>query len=66
MSGDSSSLEPADGTAARVLIVDDDAVVRDAIGMVLSDEGYDCRTTSSAEAASSSPARPTPTSSSAT
>ena len=51
MTGEASSLEPADGTAARVLIVDDDAVVRDAIGMVLSDEGYDCRTTSGAEAA---------------
>ena len=37
MKGESSSLEPADGTAARVLIVDDDAVVRDAIGMVLTD-----------------------------
>ena len=51
MTGEASSLEPADGTAARVLIVDDDAVVRDAIGMVLSDEGYDCRTTSGAESA---------------
>ena len=45
MTGEPSSLEPADGTAPRVLIVDDDAVVRDAIGMVLSDEGYDCQTT---------------------
>ena len=51
MKGESSSLEPADGTAARVLIVDDDAVVRDAIGMVLTDEGYDCSTTSGAEEA---------------
>ncbi len=51
MTGDSSSLEPADGTAARVLIVDDDAVVRDALGMVLAEEGYECRTTSGAEEA---------------
>jgi putative nucleotidyltransferase with HDIG domain len=51
MSGDPSSLEPDDGTATRVVIVDDDAVVRDAIGMVLTDEGYECRTTSGAEAA---------------
>ncbi|HET8733772.1 MAG TPA: response regulator, partial [Anaeromyxobacteraceae bacterium] len=51
MSGDSASPEPADGTAARVLVVDDDAVVREAISMVLTDEGYDCATTSGADAA---------------
>jgi putative nucleotidyltransferase with HDIG domain len=51
MTGDPSSLEPDDGTATRVLIVDDDAVVRDAIGMVLTDEGYECQTTSGAESA---------------
>jgi putative nucleotidyltransferase with HDIG domain len=51
MSGHSSSQEQADGTAARVLIVDDDAVVREAIGMVLSDEGYACQSTTGAEAA---------------
>jgi len=51
MSGESSTLEPADGRAPRVLIVDDDEVVRDAIGMVLSEEGYDCRSSNGAEAA---------------
>jgi putative nucleotidyltransferase with HDIG domain len=51
MTGDPSSLEPDDGTVTRVLIVDDDAVVRDAIGMVLTDEGYECKTTSGAESA---------------
>jgi putative nucleotidyltransferase with HDIG domain len=51
MAGDASRQEPADGKAARVLIVDDDAVVREAIGMVLSEEGYECRTTTGAEAA---------------
>ena len=39
MSGDSSSLEPADGTAARILIVDDDASVRDVIGVLLRRRG---------------------------
>src|SRR5512137_685923 len=51
MAGDPPSVDAVDGTATRVLIVDDDAVVRDAIGMVLTDEGYECRTTSGAEAA---------------
>src|SRR5512137_1002817 len=51
MAGDPPSVDAVDGKAARVLIVDDDAVVRDAIGMVLTDEGYECRTTSGAEAA---------------
>jgi putative nucleotidyltransferase with HDIG domain len=51
MAGEPSTLEPADGTAPRVLIVDDDEVVRDAIGMVLSEEGYDCQSINGAEAA---------------
>jgi response regulator RpfG family c-di-GMP phosphodiesterase len=51
MAGQPSTLEPADGRAPRILIVDDDEVVRDAIGMVLSEEGYDCQSTSGAEAA---------------
>ena len=51
MSGESSTLEPAEGRAPRVLIVDDDEVVRDAIGMVLTEEGYDCRSSNGAEAA---------------
>ncbi len=51
MAGEPSSQEPTPAPAARVLIVDDDAVVREAIGMVLSDEGYDCQTTAGAEAA---------------
>jgi putative nucleotidyltransferase with HDIG domain len=51
MSGDSPSPEQADSAAARVLIVDDDAVVREAIGVVLSDEGYRCEMASGAEAA---------------
>ncbi len=50
MSVDSPGPTPAEGTA-RVLIVDDDAVVREAISMVLSDEGYECQTTSGADAA---------------
>jgi putative nucleotidyltransferase with HDIG domain len=51
MSGESPVLENAEGGATRILIVDDDAVVRDAIGMVLSEEGYDCRSSTGAEAA---------------
>jgi putative nucleotidyltransferase with HDIG domain len=51
MSGEPVTLEPADGRAPRILIVDDDEVVRDAIRMVLSEEGYDCRSSSGAEAA---------------
>jgi putative nucleotidyltransferase with HDIG domain len=51
MASESSSVDAADGKAARVLIVDDDAVVREAIGMVLSEEGYECRSSSGAEAA---------------
>jgi putative nucleotidyltransferase with HDIG domain len=51
MAGQPSTLEPADGRAPRILIVDDDELVRDAIGMVLSEEGYDCQSTSGAEAA---------------
>jgi putative nucleotidyltransferase with HDIG domain len=51
MSGDPPNPEPAEGTAARVLVVDDDAVVREAISMVLTDEGYQCATTSGAEPA---------------
>ena len=35
----------------RVLIVDDDASVRDVISVLLQEEGYECRTASSAEAA---------------
>jgi response regulator RpfG family c-di-GMP phosphodiesterase len=35
----------------RILIVDDDASVRDVISVLLQEEGYDCRTASSAEAA---------------
>src|SRR5512147_2766457 len=51
MAAESSRPDAADGKAARVLIVDDDAVVREAIGMVLSEEGYECQATSGAEAA---------------
>jgi len=51
MAGEPSTLESADGRAPRILIVDDDEVVRDAIGMVLSEEGYDCQSASGAEAA---------------
>jgi putative nucleotidyltransferase with HDIG domain len=51
MSGDAPMIEAADGGATRVLIVDDDAVVRDAIGMVLSEEGYECQASTGAEAA---------------
>ncbi len=43
--------EPAVVDATRVLIVDDDATVRDAIGMVLAEEGYACRSASGAESA---------------
>src|SRR5512139_3764219 len=50
MASESSSVDAADGKAARVLIVDDDAVVREAIGMVLSEEGYECGSSSGAEA----------------
>jgi len=35
----------------RILIVDDDASVRDVISVLLQEEGYECRTASSAEAA---------------
>ncbi len=35
-------MEPAAGEATRVLIVDDDASVRDVIGVLLSEEGYQC------------------------
>jgi cyclic di-GMP phosphodiesterase len=35
----------------RILIVDDDASVRDVISVLLQEEGYDCRTASSAEGA---------------
>ncbi|HEY3585858.1 MAG TPA: HD domain-containing phosphohydrolase [Myxococcaceae bacterium] len=35
----------------RILIVDDDASVRDVISVLLQEEGYDCRTASSAEVA---------------
>ncbi|MGZ5959397.1 MAG: HD domain-containing phosphohydrolase [Myxococcaceae bacterium] len=38
-------------TPTRVLIVDDDASVRDVISVLLQEEGYECRTASSAEAA---------------
>src|SRR5512135_1117957 len=51
MAGESSSPDAADGKAARVLIVDDDAVVREAISMVLGEEGYDCRSANGAEEA---------------
>ncbi len=42
--------EPAP-EATRVLIVDDDAAVRDVIGVLLSEEGYSCTTVPGAEAA---------------
>lgn len=35
-------VEPAASEAARILIVDDDASVRDVIGVLLSEEGYQC------------------------
>ena len=35
----------------RILIVDDDASVRDVISVLLQEEGYECRTASSAETA---------------
>jgi putative nucleotidyltransferase with HDIG domain len=43
--------QPAPAGSTRVLIVDDDAVVRDAIGMVLSEAGFACRSSTGAEAA---------------
>ncbi|HVP66202.1 MAG TPA: HD domain-containing phosphohydrolase [Anaeromyxobacteraceae bacterium] len=43
--------DPAVEESPRVLIVDDDAVVRDAIGVVLSEEGYACHAATGAEAA---------------
>jgi putative nucleotidyltransferase with HDIG domain len=43
--------QPAPSGSTRVLIVDDDAVVRDAIGMVLSEAGFACRSSTGAEAA---------------
>jgi putative nucleotidyltransferase with HDIG domain len=51
MAGESPRLEPDGSGAARVLIVDDDAVVREAISMVLSEEGFDCRSANGAEEA---------------
>ncbi len=38
-------------TSTRVLVVDDDATVRDVLGVLLSEEGYLCATASSAEQA---------------
>ncbi len=49
MPGPSQPMEAERGEAARVLIVDDDAVVREAISMVLGEEGYECRSASGAE-----------------
>jgi putative nucleotidyltransferase with HDIG domain len=39
------------GEATRILIVDDDAAVRDVIGVLLREEGYACTAVASAEAA---------------
>jgi putative nucleotidyltransferase with HDIG domain len=43
--------EPAASEATRILIVDDDASVRDVITVLLREEGYVCTTVSTAEAA---------------
>ena len=50
----------------RILIVDDDASVRDVIAVLLGEEGYACTAVSSAEAALDALRRPSTRSSSAT
>src|SRR5512133_2309141 len=44
-------VEPAPSEPTKILIVDDDGSVRDVIAVLLGEEGYACRTVSSAEAA---------------
>ncbi len=44
-------LDRATGSRPRVLIVDDDAELRDALGMFLSDQGHECEFAADAAAA---------------
>ena len=46
-----SLVEPVAADATRVLIVDDDASVRDVIGVLLSEEGYQCTVAEGAQQA---------------